>query len=100
MKKLLLVLLMLIPIKCFAVDFNDLQHYVIDPDTTAIHTDLRLRGSFYLYDDITTLILSDATASVIISSTIKTGTTQGNAGAAAGEFWVDSDDDFTIKFGQ
>lgn len=34
------------------------------------------------------------------SSTMKTGITQVAAGAAAGELWADSDDDFTVKLGQ
>ena len=31
---------------------------------------------------------------------MKTGTTQVNAGAATGELWADSDDDYTVKLGQ
>jgi hypothetical protein len=35
----------------------------------------------------------------IIAAGMKTGTTQGGAGAAAGELWSDTDDDNTVKLG-
>jgi hypothetical protein len=34
-----------------------------------------------------------------ISATLKSGTTQAAAGAAAGELWVDTDDAYTVKMG-
>ena len=35
----------------------------------------------------------------ITAATMQSGTTQGGAGASAGEMWVDTDDDNTVKLG-
>ena len=44
--------------------------------------------------------LSIGTDGGIHATSIKTGTTQVGSGAIAGELWVDTDDDYTLKLGQ
>jgi len=52
-------------------------------------------GSSLLIEEDQVTIAAD-----LFAPDMKTGTTQGGAGAAAGELWADSDDDFTVKLGQ
>lgn len=54
-------------------------------------------GGLNFYDD--TVNMTIASDGGIHMPNMKTGTTQGGAGAIAGELWADSDDGYTVKLG-